>query len=349
MHLEIQKEDLSYILSIVRMFQSKCRTKTTVLSIVFTSTETQFIYSSESFFVKYKYASDNQFVGQYSVGLDYLKNISALFTGSEIIEIDFRDKIIIANQGSSTLKGQVAGRCNHDKLIVDEKQLEEIPIKIDISNKLLNLNLEESGFEDKDPYSHLYNINGMHLIKMTSFCALMQVLPKESDCNVTLTQDILSICSIMRDDVTYYKYGNSFYIRSSNIELRMPLSNRKFPNLEPIINNTQNGGQNFLMKSSTMLDICDKCCNLNIPHKINRVDLVFKDGLIMYSYNGILTGSVESGNTLQWKASFNPLLMRGILRYINTDIVTVRKKDGSNNILIFNEDKSIMFMLALCR
>lgn len=349
MHLEIQKEELSYILNIVRMFQLKCKAKSTVICIVFSSTETQFIYSSESFFVKYKYNCDNQFVGEYSVSLDFMKNVSNLFTQQELIEIDFRDKLIVAHQGDTTLKGQVAGRCNYDKLKIDDKQLEEIPIKIDISNKLLNLNLEESGFEDKDPYSHLYNIDNMHLVKMTSFCALMQVLPKPSNCNITLNQDVLSVCSIMRDDVTYYKYINSFYIRSNNIEVKMPLINRKFPNLQPIINNTKNGGQNFLMKSSTMLDICEKCCNLNIPHKINRVDIVFKDGLIMYSYNGILTGSVESGNTFEWKMSFNPLLMRGILKYINCDIVTVCRKENSNNILIFNEDKSITFMLALCR
>jgi DNA polymerase III sliding clamp (beta) subunit (PCNA family) len=349
MHLEIQRDELIYVMSIIKAFKSKCKVKAPVVYIIFSLTETQFVFSAESFFVKYRYDVDNEFKGEFTVPLNFLENVCNLFTGDELIEIDFEDKIIISRQGGTTLKGQTAGRCVYDRLNVDVKQLEEIPLQIDISNKLLNLSLDVVGTAIHDPYAHLYNINQFHLIKMSSFCALMQVLPKESNCNVTLTQDILSICSLMRDDVTYYKYGNSFYIKSENIEARIPLANIRFPNLQPLISNTENGGQVFLLKSSLMLDICNKCCNLNIPNKIDRINIVFKDGLMMYDYNGVLTGSVESGLTLDWKAAINPLLMRGILRYINSEVVMVCKKDNCGNILIYNEDKSITFMLALCK
>ena len=348
MILQIEKRELQYIMSIIRVFKSKCKTKSPVLYISFTDSCTQLIYTSEGYFLKYRCQYISQFKGEYCIALDFVKNIINIFNDG-IIEINFRDKLVVANQNDITFKGQVMGEARYILHQVKESELEEIPIQLTLSNRLLNLNLEELGIDAKDPYTNLYNISKDKLIKMSSFCALLQNLNKESEGEVTLTQDILSICSVVGEDVEYYKHYNAFYIRNGDIEIRAPLSNVRFPNLDIIINKVKTGGENFLLKAKDMLAICEKCHALDLEKKVNRIDVVFKNGLMMFSYNGVLTGSVESGLTLDWKMSFNPLLMRGILKYINEDIVTVCKSSSGNVILIYNEDKSITFMLSLCR
>ena len=344
MHLEIEYKELQYIMDIIRVFRNRCKTKGTAVYIVFHDVGTNFIYSSESLFLKYKHSFTSQYKGEFSMSIDFLKNVLRLFKEG-IVEIDFQDKIIIAHQNGATYKGQTFGKVVYNSFVINRDELKEIPLKLQLSNKLLNLDLEEMGFEDKDPYVHLYNINNDCLIKMSSFCALLQTLEKQSPCNVTLTQDILSICSIVRDNVRYYKYVNSFYIEGDDIEIRAPLANKTFPNLNVIIEKIKQDSQCFLLKSDDLLDICEKACVLNIN---KRVDIVFKDGLMMYNHGGVLNGSVESGLTLDWKMSFNPFLMKGIIKYINEKCITIRKSKA-NSILVYNEDKSIMFMLALCR
>lgn len=347
MHLEIDRSELQYIMNIVRVFKSKCKTQSTAIYISFEEDCSQIIYASESSFLKYKCRYISDYKGKYCLSLDFVKNILNVFNDG-VIEIDFRDKIIIVHQNDITLKGQIYSKGEYNIHKIDESELEEIPLRLTLSNKLLNLNLEELGIVAKDPYTNLYNISKDRLIKMSSFCALLQTLERESQGEVTLTQDILSICSVVGDEVEYYKHHNAFYIKNEDIEIRVPLSNVRFPNLNIIIDKIKTGGQYFLLKATDMLDICERCHALSLEKKINRIDVVFKDGLMMFSYNGILTGSVESGLSLDWKMSFNPLLMRGILKYINEDVVTVCK-NGNNAILIYNEDRTIVFMLSLCR
>lgn len=348
MHLEIAKKDLQYLMNIVRVFRTKCKTKRTALCITFEEDCSEFVYSSEGFFIKYKYPYVAEFKGRYSIDLGFIKNILSLFDDN-ILELDFRDKLIVAHQNNTTLKGQVAGQPNCDTLIINEDELEEIPIEFKLSNKLLTLDLEEMGFENRDPYKHLYNVNKDKLIKMSSFCALFQTLDKVAEGEVTLTQDILSVCSVVNDNAHYFKYGNGFYIRDDNLEIKMPIANVRFPNLTPIIDKVKENSEQFFVKSADLLDICNKCCNLNLEKKTNRTDIVFKDGLMMYSYNGILSGSVESGLNIDYKMCFNPLLMRGILKYINEECIIICKNNKANTILIHNIDKTITFMLALCK
>lgn len=344
MHLEIEYSELQYIMDIVRVFRNKCKTKSTVIYIIFNDNNTEFVYSSESLFLKYKHQFISPYKGEYSLSIDFIKNILKLFNDG-VIEIDFRDKLITAFQNDTLYKGQTCGRVAYDSFKIDRDSLEEIPLKLQLSNKLLNLDLEEMGFENKDPYIHLYNINNNCLIKMSSFCALLQTLEKESPCNVTLTQDILNVCSVVRDNVCYYKYNNSFYIEGDDIEVRLPLANKMFPNLSVIVNKIKQNSQCFLLKSDGLLDICEKACTLNLS---KRVDVTFKDGLMIYNHHGVLNGSIESGLELNWKMSFNPFLMRGIIKYINEECITICKSQA-NSILVYNEDKSIMFILALCQ
>lgn len=348
MHLEIEKSELSYLMGVVRVFRTKCRTKGTALYLCFKDDCSELAYSSEGFFVRLKSCYVSEFRGEYGISLDFIKNILSLFDDG-IIEIDFRDSLIVAHQGDTTLKGESINKPHCDIPIISEGELEEIPLQLTLSNKLLTLNLEEMNITVKDPYVHLYNINGDRLVKMSSFCALLQHLDKVAQCEATLTQDILNVCSIVSDCAQYFRYRNSFYIRDEKLELKMPLANIRFPTLDIIINKVKNGGEYFLIKSNTLLDICDKCCNLSLEKKIDRVDMVFKDNLIMYSYNNVLSGSAESGLTLEWKMSFNPLLMRNILKYINEECVTICRNVNTNTILVSNLDKTTTFMLALCR
>lgn len=349
MHLEIQREQLEYLMKVVKVFKTKCKTKSTVLYLVFKDDCSEFIYSSEGFFIKLKVDYVAEFKGKFSLDLGFIANILTLFDNKDIIEIDFRDKLIVAHQKDTTLKGQVAGSPNYESFIIDESQLEEVPIPFTLSNKLLALNLEELGITAKDPYVHLYNVKKDKLIKMSSFCALIQTLDNLAQCETTLTQDVLSVCSVIDGDVQYFKYYNSFYIKGDEIEVKMPLANIQFPSLDIIINKVKSGCENFLLKSADMLDICEKCCNLNLDKKVNRTDVVFKGGFIMYSYNNILTGSVESGLDIDWKMSFNPLLMRSILKYIDEECVIVSKNNDTRTILISNLSKTTTFMLALCK
>ena len=346
MHLEIQKSDLEYLLKIIRIFKLKCKAKSTLLTLIFEEDGTNLIYSSESFFLKFKHPYVAEFKGQYGVGIEFIKNIVTLFD-DDIVEIDFQDNIVIAHQDNITLKGSIT-KGRDDSININEEELEEMPLEFALSNKLLALDVEEMGFESKDPYRQLYHISGDKLVKMSSFCALMQTLEEEAQCEATLTQDILSMCAIVRDTAQFYRYQNSFYICDREFEIKMPLANIKFPPLNKIIDNIKQGSESFMIKTAHLLDICEKCCNFSLEKKINRVNTLFKDGLIMYDYNGVLTGSVESGLAIEWKASFNPLLMRSILKYINEECVIICKNQG-NNIIIHNIDDTIMFMLALCR
>lgn len=348
MHLEITKENLQYVMNVLRIFKAKCKTKSTALYIIFQQDCSKLIYSSEGFFLKFTCDYISEFTGEYSVDIEFVKNLLNLFTDG-IIEIDFRDQLIVARQGDVTFKGTVLGRPKYDYFNIKEEELEELPLELSLSNKLLSLNLEEMGFESRDPYMHLYNINKNHLIKMSSFCALFQTLEEEAPCEATLTQDILSICSVVSDTAKYYKYNNNFYICDDKLEIKAPLANLKFPSLDIIINKIKQDSETFIVKSADLLDMCEKCYVLNLPNKINRLDIVFKNGLIMYSYNKVLSGSVESGLDIDYKMSFNPLLMRGILKYINEECIKIRKNKLTNSILIYNLDETIMFMLALCR
>lgn len=296
--------------------------------------------------LKYQYIAE--FKGEYNVDLDFIRNILVLFKDGTV-EIDFQDTRITAHQDDTLLKGAILSKATSNSFIVNESELEELPLEFTLSKKLLTLDLEEIGFENKDPYSHLYHVSKDKLIKMSSFCALFQTLDKPAQQEVTVTQDILSICSTVSDNAQFFRYNNSFYIKDEDLEVRMPLANIKFPSLDAIVNKVANGCEKFLIKTSDWIDMCDKCCNLSLDKKINRVDTTFKDGLVMYSYNTILSGSFESGLQLDWKASFNPLLMRGVLKYISEDYVTICRNKNANTILIHNEDKTIMFMLALCR
>lgn len=348
MHLEVQKEQLEYLMRVIRVFKTKCKAKSTALYLAFKDDCSEFTYSSESFFVKLKLDYIAEFKGEYGLELDFVKNVLALFD-DDLIEIDFQDALVVAHQEGTTLKGQATKSPKYDSLRIDENELREVFLEFDLSNKLLALDLEELGLNCKDPYAHLYNVSKDKIIKMSSFCALMQTLEKPTTQNVTLTQDVLSMCSIVGSDARFFKYLNSFYIRDINLEVKMPLANVRFPSLEPIIERIKVGGECFLVEAGVLLDICDKCCNLDLKKKINRVDVVLKNDLIMYSYNTILTGSSQLETTLEWKASFNPLLMRSLLKYIDEDYVTICKNNNANAILVYNENKSTIFMLALCK
>ena len=347
MHLDIKKNELEYLLKIIKLFISKCRAKSLTLFLSFSEEYTRLSYSSEDFFLIYKHPQIAEFKGSYGVSLDFIKNIVTIFD-DDIVEIDFQDSLVIAHQGDVTLKDNIMTTSKGDTFRINEDELEELPIEFNLSNKLLTLDVEEMGFENKDPYRQLYNISKDRLIKMSSFCALLQKLEKEAKCEMTLTQDILSMCSIMRNTAQYYKYQNSFYVRDEKLEIKMPLANVRFPAIDMVLNNIKKGSENLLIQSDGLLDICEKCCNLSLKNKLNRVDIMFNEGLMMYSYNNVLTGSISSGLDIEWKASFNPLLMRGILKYINEECVIICKNQG-NNIIIHNMDDTITFMLALCR
>lgn len=348
MHLEIAVEELHYVANLIKVFKARYKSKNTAICMAFKDDCTELAYSSENFFIRFRHPYIAEFKGKYNVDLDFIRNILALYKDG-IVELDFQDRMVTAHQEGTLLKGSVMINSGYNSFVVKEEELEEIPIEFTLSKKLLTLDLEELGFEKKDPYSHLYNVSKDKLIKMSSFCALFQTLEKPAQQDVTLTQDILSICALVRDGAQFFKYGNSFYIKDEELDIRMPLANIKFPSLDAIVNKVANGCEKFLVKTADWLDVCEKCCNLNVENKVNRVDFVFKDNLIMYSYNTILTGSMESGLSMNYKMSFNPLLMRGVLKYINEECVTICKNKNTNTILIHNEDKTVTFMLALCR
>lgn len=343
MHLEIEASELQYVISIIKTLKVKCKTKDIVVYLLFKSEGTYFVYSSEGLSFRYKCNYISNYNGEFSLSLEFLRNTFNLFNGGTI-SIDFRDNVVVAQQNNSFYKGVTCGRVAYNAFKIDVNEAEEIPLQLQLSNRLLNLDLEEMGFENKDPYIHLYNISGKHLIKMSSFCALLQTLNKEALCNAVLTQDILSICATTKGEVKYYKYRNGFYIIGDNIELRMPLSNKAFPNLNIIMNNIKNNSENLLLKTDGLLDICEKACILNLD---KRLDIEFRDGFMFYNHHNTLTGCIESGLSINWKMSFNPFLMKGILKYINEECIVICKNQG-NNILISNYDKSIQFMLALC-